>query len=97
MVLGIETVPARGVTRMLVAKWANGRRPARQMVERRIGDSLLLVDKRVARYSDWQTVAISAWRLGPLDILTVVDEPLVMLRLPRWERLHPGIALRPAA
>jgi hypothetical protein len=48
------------------------------------------MDQRVARYTQWRDVWISAWRLGPIERMVVVDEPLVLLEMEAWERTHPA-------
>ena len=41
----------------------------------------------IARYSYWHDVPVSAWRMGPIDLLVV--HPAVLLDLQAWERMHP--------
>lgn len=91
----LETIPARGMIHTLTATWAARRRPQSRLVERQVGDVTLHLDPRLARYTTWHDLTISAWRLGPLEGLFVVEEPRVLLDVQEWERLHP--ALRPTA
>jgi hypothetical protein len=97
LLLRVETLPLRGITRVLAVDWAPRRLPRRPVVARRVGDAVVYVDARVARYTDWQDVTVSAWRLGPLDRPLVRDEPLALLQMERWERMHRGLGWRPAA
>jgi hypothetical protein len=52
---------------------------------------VIYVDRHVARYARWRDVTISAWHLGPLERLAVVDEPAMVLELVEWEQTHPGL------
>jgi hypothetical protein len=95
--LFVEVLPVHGAgTRVLSATWSSKRRPAKAWVQRRVGDLVLHMDARIARYTCWHDIALSGWRLGPFTRLVVVDEPLVMCRLLDWLRLHPDVERSPA-
>lgn len=91
----LETIPARGMIHTLTATWTARRQAQPGLVERQVGDVTLHLDPRLARYTTWHDLTISAWRLGPFEGLFVAEEPRVLLSLQEWERLHP--ALRPTA
>jgi hypothetical protein len=55
---------------------------------------VICVDRRVTRYAAWHDVTISAWRLGPFDMLMV--DPTVLLEMQEWERTHPAAKPRTA-
>jgi hypothetical protein len=89
--LRIERMPgtwgrAAGIADLSVS-WAPRRLPDRGLVVRSVGDTVICVDSRVARYAAWHDVTISAWRLGPFDRLMV--DPTVLFELQAWERTHP--------
>jgi hypothetical protein len=58
------------------------------------GEAVICVDRRVTRYAAWHDVTISAWRLGPFDMLMV--DPTVLLEMQEWERTHPAAKPRTA-
>lgn len=89
MTLQIVRVPHGG--HRVAAEWDTHRSRTRTLVERRVGEDVVYVDERVARYATWRDITISAWRLGPLDFPIVVHEPLVMMDLTAWQRTHPGL------
>lgn len=91
----LETIPARGMIHTLTARWTARRRAQSGLVEQQVGDITLRLGPRLARYTTWHDLTISAWRLGPFEGLYVVEEPRVLLALQEWEHLHP--ALRPTA
>ncbi|HZS85896.1 MAG TPA: hypothetical protein VFE42_00200 [Chloroflexota bacterium] len=96
--LFVEVLPVHGAgSRVLSATWSSRRRPAKAWIEQRVGDIVVHMDARIARYSRWHDIVLSGWRLGPLSRLVVEDEPLVMMRLLEWLRLHPGVESQPAA
>lgn len=84
LALHVAAVPRAG--HALAVDWAD--HGAGASVEQRHGDVVLYVDERIARYAQWHDVAISAWRLGPLRYLGVVQEPRVLWRLVSWEKTH---------
>ena len=88
-VAAIPTFPP-GLQRTLSVGWAAQCKRRRDMAMRRGGDIVLYVDERLARYACWHDVNISAWRLGPIDHLTIVDEWRVLLELEAWEQTHPA-------
>lgn len=93
----VAAVPTRGAVHQLTVGWAS-RDGYQQLPEvRRFGDVVLHVDARVARFSDWHDVTISAWRLGPIEQLVVVDEVRVLLDLLEWARTHPDPRCAPRA
>jgi hypothetical protein len=47
------------------------------------------LDRRVAQYTRRHDVTISAWRLGPFEVLLVDDASSVLLEMQEWERPHP--------
>ena len=79
----------------LVAGWAPRAWPESDLTVRSVGDVVVCVDTRVARYTHWHDVTISAWRVGPIDLLTV--DPYVVLEMQAWERTHPAIEDRSTA
>jgi hypothetical protein len=96
--LFVDVLPVHGAgSRVLSATWSSKRRSGRAWVQRRVGDLVLYMDARIARYTRWHDIALSGWRLGPFSRLVVVDEPLVMSRLLDWLRLHPDVEAQPAA
>jgi hypothetical protein len=97
ILLGIELIPGRGVVRVLKAAWVSPSRVRPGLDERRVGDVVVYVSPGVARYTTWHDLTISGWHLGPFERLTIVDEPLVLLALQEWERLHPAWQPRAAA
>jgi hypothetical protein len=48
----------------------------------------VVVDRRVAEYTRRHDVTISAWRLGPFEVLLVDDASSVLLEMQEWERTH---------
>jgi hypothetical protein len=48
------------------------------------------MDARTARYTLWQDLVITFWRLGPFAQLQVRDEVAVMFDMEVWERAHPA-------
>jgi hypothetical protein len=96
--LSVEVLPVHGAgSRVLSATWISKHRPGRARIRRRIGDVVVHMDERIARYTRWHDITLSGWRLGPFSRLVVVDEPLVMSRLLSWVRLHPDVETQPAA
>jgi hypothetical protein len=92
-----EVIPARGGWPCgLSVNWAPHRWPRRPLEARQVGEVTVVMDRRVARYTQWRDVRISAWRLGPLERVVVVDERLVLLEMEAWERTHPA-ATHPSA
>jgi len=83
LALRLTPVPHGG--HALTVDWTAG--AERASVEQR-GEVPLYVDERVARYAAWHDVSISAWRLGPLRLLGVVQEPRVLSHMLAWERTH---------
>lgn len=95
--LRVDTVPVRtGDPHLLTVGWAPRRLP-RGVVKRQVGDVVVCLGPRVARYTQWRDLTIAAWRLGPLEFLTVKDAPLALLELREWERTHRGLLGQPAA
>ncbi len=90
ILLRVELIPARGAPRVLSATWVSPRRAGPGLEERRVGDVVVYVSPSVARYAVWNDLTISGWHLGPFEHLTIVNEPLVLLSLQQWERLHPA-------
>ena len=83
--LRLAVVPLRGMHRVLSIGWSACRNASRD-------DTIVLsVDERVARYARWHDLTISAWRLGPVDHLVIVDELLVLSEMESWEYAHPGL------
>lgn len=83
-----EVLPVgRGDT--LAVGWAPRRWPRRQLEVRQAGDITVVVDRRVAEYTRRHDVTISAWRLGPFEVLLVDDASSVLLEMQEWERTHP--------
>jgi hypothetical protein len=98
--LRIAAVPHPGPgsdREVLWAGWATGK----QAQQRRshfvwaIDDAVLFVDPRIMRYAAEHDLTVSAWHLGPLSHLEIVDQRLVLLDLQAWERQHRS--LQPAA
>lgn len=55
------------------------------MVQSRGGALSLFVDRRILRYTQAHDLTVSAWRLGPLTHLIIVDDVLVLHALQQWE------------
>ena len=89
--LMLHLVPLRGWQYMLRVDWLPRFWRPPGLVPQQVGDVVVYVDRRVARYARWRDVTISAWHLGPLERLAVVDEPAVLLELVEWEQTHPGL------
>jgi hypothetical protein len=64
---------------------------------KQVGDVAVAMDRRVARYTQWRDLTISARRLGPFENLVVVDELRVLLEMQAWEKAHPAVGHSPAA
>ena len=95
--LRVEAVPMHGgYPHVLTVGWAPRRWPRHALVSRRVGDVEVILGPRIARYTQWRDLTISAWRLGPIEHLVVDEELLVLLDMETWERMHPGIALQQA-
>jgi hypothetical protein len=62
-----------------------------------VGDVAVVVDRRVARYTQWRDLTFSARRLGPFEVLVVVDELRVLVEMQAWEQTHPAAGHPPAA
>lgn len=93
LLLRVEAIPARGgVPHFVAVTWAPRRWPRRTFVERQVEGVAVCMDQRLARYTRWRDVTISAWRLGPLEHLVVEEELLVLLEMEEWERTHPSVA-----
>jgi CheY-like chemotaxis protein len=75
----------------LVVGWSP-RQPDRALVVRLVGDVVVLMDRRVARYTNWHDMTVSAWRLGPFEWLMI--DPYVLPEMQEWESTHPVIAHR---
>lgn len=97
IILCITVVPVRGVHRTLSVGWAPRRNRRRDLVVQRVGDAVLSVDERVGCYARWHDVTISAWRLGPIEHLVVVDAWRVLTEMLTWEYTHPGLEHLPVA
>ena len=96
-------VPADGIRRSSCGtrscRWAvgthwpsAGRRAAGRGVSWKCGKpetSRWSLDRRVAEYTRRHDVTISAWRLGPFEVLLVDDASSVLLEMQEWERPHP--------
>jgi hypothetical protein len=91
-----EAYPVRGGI-VLEVGWAPRRWPRRALVVEQVGDVAVVVDRRVARYTQWRDLTISARRLGPFENLVVVDELRVLLEMQAWEQMHPAVGHSPAA
>lgn len=94
--LRVETIsgvhrPALDMS-VLVVGWAPRKWTDRTLAVRPVGDAVVCVDRRTARYSSWHDVTISAWRLGPFDHLVV--DPNLLLEMQQWERTHPAAQSR---
>ena len=70
---------------VLAVDWAPHQWPRRPLVAQQVGDVLVVMDERIARYTRDHTVTISAWRLGPLARVWVVGDAMRMLDLVNWE------------
>ena len=96
--LRVETIPTMygpaGGAPDLIVGWAPRHWPGRMLSVRPVGDAVVCLDRRIARYSTWHDVTISAWRLGPFDHLVV--DPNVLLEVQQWERTHPSARSRTA-
>lgn len=98
MFLRVKAIPARGgFPHMIAIDWTPRRWPRGPLFERCIGDAVVVMDRRLARYTQWRDVTLSAWRWGPLERLVVVNELPVLLEMEEWERSHPALAHPPAA
>jgi hypothetical protein len=71
----------------LTITWAPRRLSDRALVVRHVGDTVICLDSRVARYAAWHDVIISARSLGPFVRLMV--DSTVLFELQAWERTHP--------
>lgn len=71
----------------LVVGWAPPHLPNLSLTVRHAADVVVYMDRRVARYSAWNDITVSAWRLGPFGHLMI--DPNVMLEMQYWERTHP--------
>ena len=79
----------------LVVGWSPRRQPDRALAVQSVGDVVVCMDRRVARYAHWHDVTISAWRLGPFEWLMI--DPYVLPEMQEWERTHPAIEHRSTA
>lgn len=84
--LHVTPVPRGGFT--LSVGWGRTDRNQGMLSERQAGTELR-ADPRIRRYARWQNIVISAQRLGPFEAL-VLDDPLTLLRIRRWEKTHPN-------
>jgi hypothetical protein len=91
-----EAYPVRGGI-VLDVGWAPRRWPRRALVGQQVGDVAVVVDRRIARYTQWRNLTISARRLGPFEELVVVDALRVLLEMQAWEQTHPAVGHSPAA
>lgn len=91
--LRVEPLPARGgFSHMLAVDWVPRRWLQRAPTARQVGDVTVYIDQRLARYTQWADVTLSAWRLGPLEWVVVARELLVLLEMEEWEHAHPPAA-----
>ena len=97
IMLCVTVVPLRGMHRMLSVGWAPRRGRRRDLVDQRVGDAVFAVGERVACYTRWHDVTISAWRLGPIGHLVIADELGVLTEMLTWEYTHPGLEHLPVA
>jgi len=83
----IERVRAggRGLD-VLAVDWAPRQWPPCPLAAQQVGDALVVMDGRIARYTRDHTLTISAWRLGPLARVWVAGDVARMLDLADWER-----------
>lgn len=91
-----EVIPVRGGI-VLAVDWAPRRWPRCHLDVRQAGDVTVVVDRLVARYTQWRDVTISARRLGPFGELVVDGELPVLLEMQDWARTHPDVERLPAA
>ncbi len=90
ILLRIVVVPVRGMHRLLAVSWAPRDRCPGTLAVVRVRDVEVYIDERIARYTRWHDVTISAWHFGPIDRLLVVEAALDLLRIGKWEQTHPG-------
>jgi hypothetical protein len=88
--LRVEAMRAKGwLCRILTISWDGCRWSRRPLTAREVDDILVVMEPRIARYTQWRDVTITAWKLGPFTRLVVDDEPAVMLEMDAWEQTHP--------
>jgi hypothetical protein len=73
----------------LVVSWSPCHQADPALALRLVRDVVVLVDRRVARYTYWHDMTVSAWRLGPFEWLMI--DPYVLPEMQEWERTHPAI------
>ena len=90
ILLRLATVPVRGMHHLLLVGWYQ--RCSRQgaLLVWPVGDVLVYVEARVARYARWHDVTISAQHVGPIHRLTILQATLTLLRMLEWEQAHPA-------
>ena len=88
--LVLHIVPLRGFQQMVCVNWLGHRADVRRLVRGQVGDVTLYMSQRIARYVCWCDITVTAWRLGPLTQVGIVNEPLVMLLMQDWEQTHPS-------
>jgi len=83
----VERVRAgrRGLA-LLAVDWAPRQWPQCPLVAQQVGDVLVIMDGRIARYTRDHTLTVSAWLLGPLARVWVVGDVARMLDMVDWER-----------
>ena len=102
LVLYVATVPFPGPEsdpEVLDICWASSRRARlkRDLILYLVGDHVLLIDRRIARYVADHDLTVSAWRLGPISQPTIEHDWYVLKELRAWERAFPVEERRPAA
>jgi hypothetical protein len=83
-------LPLRGLYSMLSVGWTERPCPD-DLVPVRWNGVTLHADDRIARYTTWHPITITARRWGPFVQLQILDEPLVEQRLVNWEHSHPDL------
>jgi hypothetical protein len=76
-----------GHPEFLTVCWVPHRWPEHTLETRNVGGTTVFMESRIARYTDWNELIISAWQLGPFSHPTV--DPEAIFAMEAWERTHP--------
>jgi hypothetical protein len=89
--IGLHVTPILHGGHTVTVDWEHGTEGYRESARYVVDGAVVNVDERINRYARWHDVVVSAFHIGPLDVL-FLNDPALLLQITQWERLHPSVA-----